>query len=177
MVSGGVVTGITITNPGTGYTSAPTVAISNNFTILENTSGDAIGQLDGHQRRRQPDRVAQRLRHQQQHGVDPEPVGDLHEPLAPPGRSTTYVLPNQSGTATITVTVLDNGGTANSGINTTSQIFTVTVNPVNQPPTINPITNPAADLREHQHAADGQPDRHHGRPRPVGELDDHRREQ
>ena len=53
------------------------------------------------------------------------------------------MLPNQSGTATITVTVVDNGGTANGGINTSSQIFTVTVNPVNQPPTINAIANPA----------------------------------
>ena len=35
----------------------------------------------------------------------------------------------QSGTATITVTVTDNGGTANGGVNTTSRTFTVTVNP------------------------------------------------
>ena len=55
-------------------------------------------------------------------------------------------LPNQNGTATITVTVMDNGGTANSGVNTTTQMFTVTVTPVNQQPTLNPIANPAAIL-------------------------------
>ena len=50
------------------------------------------------------------------------------------------VLPNVSGTATITVTVMDNGGVANGGVNTFSRNFTVTVSPVNQPPTLNPIT-------------------------------------
>ena len=51
---------------------------------------------------------------------------------------------NVSGTATITVTVTDNGGTANGGQNTVSQTFMVTVTPVNQPPTLDPIKNPAA---------------------------------
>ena len=50
------------------------------------------------------------------------------------------MLPNVSGTATITVTVMDNGGVANGGVNTFKQTFTVTVSPVNQPPTLNPIT-------------------------------------
>ena len=44
---------------------------------------------------------------------------------------------NGYGTATITVTVND-GGTSN---NIVTKIFTVTVNPVNQPPTLNPIGN------------------------------------
>ncbi|WP_277034331.1 hypothetical protein, partial [Caballeronia mineralivorans] len=54
--------------------------------------------------------------------------------------------PNTSGTAVITVTVMDDGGTANGGINKTTQTFTVTVTPVDQPPTLNPIANPAAIL-------------------------------
>ncbi len=44
---------------------------------------------------------------------------------------------NGNGTATITVKVND-GGASN---NIVTQIFTVTVNPVNQPPTLNPINN------------------------------------
>ena len=34
---------------------------------------------------------------------------------------------------------MDNGGTANGGIDTFAQTFTVIVTAVNQPPTINPI--------------------------------------
>ena len=45
--------------------------------------------------------------------------------------------------ATITVTVTDNGGTANGGQNTVSQTFMVTVTQVNQPPTLDPLKNPA----------------------------------
>jgi hypothetical protein len=43
------------------------------------------------------------------------------------------------GTATITVTVMDDGGTANGGVDTVTQTFTVTVIHVNQPPTLDVI--------------------------------------
>jgi VCBS repeat-containing protein len=43
---------------------------------------------------------------------------------------------NASGSATVTVTLKDNGGTANGGVDTSaSQTFTITVNPVNDAPT------------------------------------------
>lgn len=42
---------------------------------------------------------------------------------------------NQSGEAVITVRVQDNGGTANSGVNFITRSFTVSVTPVNDPPT------------------------------------------
>ena len=105
-----------------------------------------------------------RHRRQQQPGADPQPDGHLHQPAAPTGTLTYTPVPNASGTATITVTVNDNGGTANGGVNTVTQTFTVTVTPVNQPPTLNPIANPAAIL-ENCRAADGHPDGHHRRPR------------
>ena len=47
---------------------------------------------------------------------------------------------NASGSAVITVTVSDNGGTSNGGINTFTETFTITVSPVNQAPTLNPIS-------------------------------------
>ena len=53
---------------------------------------------------------------------------------------------NASGTAVITVTVMDNGGTANGGVNSVSQSFTVTVSPVNQAPTLGAINDPAPIL-------------------------------
>ena len=48
---------------------------------------------------------------------------------------------NIYGSATITVTVTDDGGTANGGVNTFTRTFTVTVNPINDPPLIDPIAN------------------------------------
>ena len=48
---------------------------------------------------------------------------------------------NASGSATVTVTAQDNGGTANGGDDTTSSSFTITVTPVNDAPTIAPIAN------------------------------------
>ena len=48
--------------------------------------------------------------------------------------------PGQSGVAVVTVTVMDDGGTVNGGVDTTVETFTVNVNAVNDPPT---ITGPA----------------------------------
>ncbi|HCF03527.1 FG-GAP-like repeat-containing protein [Flavobacterium sp.] len=47
---------------------------------------------------------------------------------------------DQTGTATITVTVTDDGGTQGGGVNTFSTSFTVTVNPVNDAPVATPQT-------------------------------------
>ena len=73
-------------------------------------------------------------------GLIPNPTVTYSSPNATGSLSFTPVA-NASGTATITVTVMDNGGTANGGVNTFSQSFTVTVNPVNQAPTLNPLSN------------------------------------
>jgi hypothetical protein len=71
--------------------------------------------------------------------------------------SVTYTSPNSTGTltftpaantfgtATITATVMDNGGTLNGGVNETSVQFTVTVNQVVIPPTINTPPNVTID--------------------------------
>ncbi|HEY2415962.1 MAG TPA: Ig-like domain-containing protein [Pirellulaceae bacterium] len=53
---------------------------------------------------------------------------------------------DQAGGATITVKINDDGGTANSGNDTIIRTFTVNVTPVNDPPTLDPIDNPAAIL-------------------------------
>jgi VCBS repeat-containing protein len=50
---------------------------------------------------------------------------------------------NQWGTAVITVTVTDDGGTANSGVNSFSRTFTVNVTAVNDAPTLDAISNPS----------------------------------
>ncbi|HEV7224729.1 MAG TPA: DUF4214 domain-containing protein [Pirellulales bacterium] len=50
--------------------------------------------------------------------------------------------PGFFGTAAITVTVKDDGGTAGGGVDTTTRVFHVTVTHVNQPPTIDPVPDP-----------------------------------
>src|SRR5262249_13471178 len=47
---------------------------------------------------------------------------------------------NGNGSAGITVTVTDNGGTAHRGVNTFSRTFTITVDPVNDAPVVNDAT-------------------------------------
>jgi len=73
-----------------------------------------------------------------------------------PNPSVSYTSPNSTGTltyspvagatgvATITVTVHDDGGTANGGVDTTTRTFNVRVNPPNKAPTIDPIADPPA---------------------------------
>ena len=57
-------------------------------------------------------------------------------------------VPGESGTALITLTVMDDGGTANGGSDTTVETFTVTVNVVNDQPTLDAIADPAAILED-----------------------------
>ena len=118
VVSGGVVTGITVTNPGTGYTSAPTVEIANNFPILENNTAPVTINLSN---------ITAGLG---DNGQTLTVVATSSEPAVIPNPAVTYTNPstparsrftptaNVSGVVTITVTVMDNGGTANGGIDT-----------------------------------------------------------
>ncbi len=46
---------------------------------------------------------------------------------------------NAFGTATVSVTLRDNGGTANDGEDNTVKVFTITMTPANDPPTFAPI--------------------------------------
>jgi hypothetical protein len=78
-------------------------------------------------------------------GLIPDPSVSYTSP-ARSGTLSYTPTPFKSGTAVITVTVMDGGGTANNGIDTVTQQFTVTVTPVNQPPTLDPIANPAPAL-------------------------------
>lgn len=78
-------------------------------------------------------------------------------PLLIPNPTVSYFSPNTTaslslapladatGTATITVTVQDDGGTANGGINLFTRTFSVTVNPVSNAPTISSISNQIID--------------------------------
>src|SRR5207248_608177 len=53
---------------------------------------------------------------------------------------------NTNGIATITVTVMDNGGTAHGAVDTVTRTLSVVVGSVNQPPAIDAISTPAPIL-------------------------------
>ncbi len=116
--------------------------IPNPATLLQNATLQTVsltGISAGHRRHRaDPDRH----RHQQQHGLIPNPTSTT-PPEARPARSSFTPVANASGTATITVTVMDNGGVTNGGIDTVSADLHRHRPAVNQSPTLTAIPNPA----------------------------------
>ena len=60
------------------------------------------------------------------------------------GNLTYKAAPNTNGNASMKVTLRDNGGTANGGINQTEKTFTIIVTAVNEPPTFTLNGNPPA---------------------------------
>ena len=129
-----------------GSNQQPTLnAIPDPAGILE----DAATQTDQSHRHRRAARDADAHGdgYLQQPGLDSQSHRQLHEPEC--DRLARYTpAANRSGTAVITVTVKDDGGTANGGINTITRTFTVTVTPVNHAPTLDPIPDPAAILED-----------------------------
>ena len=75
--------------------------------------------------------------------------------VLPSGTLTFTPAPNTNGSATVMVTLQDSGGTLNGGVNSFGPLsFTITVNPVNDPPSVTP---PAA-YPAHAHIAINIPD-------------------
>lgn len=68
-------------------------------------------------------------------------------PVVSASGALTYTpAPNAFGTATFTVQVRDNGGTANGGVDTSApQTFTITINPINDAPTFAAATSVAVN--------------------------------
>jgi hypothetical protein len=60
------------------------------------------------------------------------------------GELTYTAAPNANGSATVTVTVKDNGGTANGGVDQTVKTLTITVTKVNDAPVITAFSSPDA---------------------------------
>lgn len=69
---------------------------------------------------------------------------------APSAAATLAFIPttNAFGTATITVTLQDNGGTTNGGVDTVTRTFSVVARPVNDAPTLAAIASPADILED-----------------------------
>lgn len=121
---------------------APTLnAISNPAAILEDASQqtvslNGIGDGDG------GTQVITVTASSNNTSLIPNPSVSYSSPNSSGSISYTPVA-NQSGSAQITVTVTDNGGTTGGGVNSFSRNFTVNVTAVNDPPTLNAINNPA----------------------------------
>src|SRR5262249_33447067 len=77
----------------------------------------------------------------------PNPTANYTSPNST-GSLTYTPVGNQFGSAKITVTVKDSGGTTNNGVDTVTRTFTVSVTPVNDPPTPDPIPHPQAILQD-----------------------------
>ncbi len=76
-------------------------------------------------------------------GLIPDPVVS-YTSANPTGSLVFTPVPNQSGTATITVTVVDNGGTSDGGVDTFIRTFSIAIDTVNRTPTLDLIPNPTA---------------------------------
>src|SRR5207248_2366487 len=73
-------------------------------------------------------------------GLIPNPAVTYTSP-ANSGFLTFTPVHSSNGVVTISVFVKDNGGTANGGIDSVTNTFTITVTPVNDTPTLDPIGN------------------------------------
>ena len=142
VVTNGVVTAINVSN-GAGYTAVPTVTIDPApITITENSTAVQMVGLSNIGPGTGEVQSINVFATSNNPGLITNPAVTYSSPSSTGMLSFTPVA-NASGTAVITVTAQDNGGTANGGINSISQSFTVVVTPINQAPTLNPIANPA----------------------------------
>src|SRR5262249_345317 len=87
-------------------------------------------------------------------GLIPNPTVTYSSPNAT-GTLTYTPVAGQSGTATITVTLPDSGGTGNGGVDTIIRTFIVAVAPANQAPVVTATAAPLAYLQGQTVAIDG----------------------
>ena len=130
--SNSVVTSIIITNPGSGYTSAPTVTIA---APAAGTMATATATIDsaGSGYTAVPSVTI----------ANPERTGALSVSYSSPGTTgkvTFTPVAGVSDAATITITVTDQGSNSNGSVNFTQQSFVVAVAPSHFPPVLTPAT-------------------------------------
>ena len=159
---------ITVGNSGAGYLSPPVVTLSGGGFITPATATAVV--TNG---------MVTAINVSGGSGYTSSPSVSI----APPGRTgalaVTYTSPNTtgtlnyslnpfaSGTATITVTVMDSGKHRQRWCHSRSRDpLTITVTPVNQVPTLDPITvAPHGPREHHQWPQDGEPVGYRCRPR------------
>src|SRR5262249_12280155 len=136
----------TVTVSSTGVNIAPTLdAISNPSAILEDAGQQSVG-LSGITAGGGESQALSVTAVSSNTALISDPSVSYSSPNSTGSLFYTPVS-NQSGTAVITVTVTDNGGTASGGVDSFSQAFTITVTAVNDAPTLDAISDPAAILK------------------------------
>lgn len=126
---------------------APTLnAISNPAAINENAGVQTVN-LSGISAGEGENQTIQIKASSDNKALIPDPVVSYTSPENSGSLSYTPVA-NKSGTTEITVTVTDNGPSTPPNVNTTTRIFTVTVNDINNPPTLNEISDQGPILED-----------------------------
>jgi hypothetical protein len=128
-LGGGTVTATITVNP---VNDAPTLDALGNLTINEDAPLQAVN-LTGIAAGGGESQTLSVTATSNNTGLIPNPAVTYTSPNATGSISFTPVA-NQNGSALITVTVNDGGGTANGGVDTVVRTFTVTVNAVNDAP-------------------------------------------
>ena len=120
----------------TAVNDAPSFTKGADQTVLEDAGAQTRHRLGDRDQRRPGERVAARP------STSSSPTTTTRcsstQPAVAPNGTLTYTpAANANGSATVTVQIHDDGGTANGGVDTSAaQTFTITVTAVNDPPVI-----------------------------------------
>ena len=132
----------TFTITVTPVNDVPTLNAISNLTINEDASQQTVN-LAGISAGLPPNESGQSLTvtaTSSDTGLIPNPTVNYTSPNAT-GTLNFTPVPNSNGVVTITVVVQDSGGTSNGGVDAKTNTFTVTVTAINDPPTLNAISN------------------------------------
>ena len=133
----------TFTITVTGVNTAPSFTIGANQTVLEDAGPQAIANWATNIDPGGPDEAGQTLQFNVTGNTNPALFNA--GPVVSSTGTLIYALAQLVRHATITLTLSDNGGTANGGVDTSApQTFTITVTAVNDAPSFTPGANPTS---------------------------------
>jgi len=141
-VSGNAAFDITVT----AVNDAPTFTAGGNQTSLEDAGAQTVAAWATAISAGPPDEVGQVLTFNVTANTNPT-LFSTAPAINPANGNLTYTAaPDANGTASITITLSDNGGTANGGVDTSAPAtFTITVTPVNDAPSFVAVNAPAVN--------------------------------
>ncbi len=149
--NGGTANGGNDTSPDQTFTitvlsanDAPSIVAGPDISVLENTGAQSIAWAGGIGAGA-PNESTQAIAIQT---VASAPAFFAAQPsLAADGTLTFTPAANAAGTADVTVTVSDDGGTANGGLDTTQRVFKITIRGINRAPSFSPGGNVSAGIK------------------------------